>query len=241
MSITAADLRPASGTGNWRTPLVIIVCGCVIGLLSFGPRSSLGFFVRPMSREFSWGRDVFGLALAVQNLLWGLGQPFAGAIDDRFGVLGVMCVGAVLYAGGLFMMRYAATPLSLDIGAGVLIGFGLSGCSFNLVLSAFSKLLPPGRRGIALGAGTAAGSFGQFLFAPFGVAMIDNLGWQTALMAFAGLMLVILALSFALSTPPATSANVPVADQQSFKTALAEAFGHRSYVLLVLGFFTCGF
>ena len=138
-------------------------------------------------------------------------------------------------------MRYAATPLSLDLGAGVLIGFGLSGCSFNLVLSAFSKLLPPERRGLALGAGTAAGSFGQFLFAPFGVAMIDNFGWQAALTVFAVLMLLIVPLSLALATPPATSANVPAADQQSFKTALAEAFGHRSYVLLVLGFFTCGF
>jgi MFS family permease len=232
------SVTPAPG---WRTPLVIVICGCVIALLSFGPRSSLGFFVQPMGREFSWGRDVFGLALAVQNLLWGLGQPVAGAIADRFGVLRVMCVGAVLYAGGLLMMRYAATPLSLDIGAGVLIGFGLSGCSFNLVLSAFSKLLPPERRGIALGAGTAAGSFGQFLFAPFGVALIDNFGWQAALTVFALLMLLIIPLSLALATPPATSANVPVADQQSFRTALAEAFGHRSYVLLMLGFFTCGF
>src|SRR5258705_7396398 len=241
MAVVADNLAPAPSVGNWRTPLVIIVCGCAIGLLSFGPRSSLGFFVQPMSREFSWGRDVFGLALAVQSLLWGLGQPIAGAIADRFGVLRVMCVGAVLYAGGLFMMRYAATPLSLDIGAGVLVGFGLSGCSFNLVLSAFSKLLPPERRGIALGAGTAAGSFGQFLFAPFGVALIDNFGWQAALTVFAALMLLIVPLSRALSAPQQVSTNVPAADQQSFKTALAEAFGHRSYVLLVLGFFTCGF
>ena len=233
-----SDRPPARG---WRTPLVIIICGCAIALLTFGPRSSLGFFIQPMGREFSWGRDVFGLALALQNLLWGLGQPVAGAIADRFGVMRVMCVGALLYAVGLLMMRYAATPLSLDIGAGVLIGFGLSGCSFNLVLSAFSKLLPPERRGVALGAGTAAGSFGQFLFAPFGVAMIDNFGWQAALMVFAGLMLLIVPLSLALATPLQTSANVPAADQQSFKTALAEAFGHRSYVLLVLGFFTCGF
>ena len=138
MTTTAGGLRPAPVLASWRTPLLIIVCGCAIGLLSFGPRSSLGFFIQPMSREFSWGRDVFGLALAAQNLLWGLGQPLAGAIADRFGVLRVMCVGAVLYAGGLFMMRYATTPLSLDISAGVLIGFGLSGCSFNLVLSAFS-------------------------------------------------------------------------------------------------------
>jgi MFS family permease len=241
MTISTADVGAAPARGNWRTPLVIIICGCAIGMLTFGPRSSLGFFIQPMSREFLWGRDIFGLALAIQNLLWGLGQPIAGAIADRFGVLRVMCVGAVLYAGGLLLMRYAATPLSLDLGAGVLIGFGLSGCSFNLVLSAFSKLLPPERRGMALGAGTAAGSFGQFLFAPFGVAMIDNLGWQTALMVFAGLMLLIIPLSLALATPPATSADVPAADQQSFKTALAEAFGHRSYVLLVLGFFTCGF
>jgi predicted MFS family arabinose efflux permease len=138
-------------------------------------------------------------------------------------------------------MRYATTPLSLDLGAGVLIGFGLSGCSFNLVLSAFAKLLPPDRRGVALGAGTAAGSFGQFLFAPFGVALIDNFGWQAALTVFATLMLLIVPLSLALSTPPATSTNVSATGQQSFKTALAEAFGHRSYVLLVLGFFTCGF
>jgi MFS family permease len=239
MNAIAGDTRAAPG--NWRTPLVIIACGCAIGLLSFGPRSSLGFFIQPMSREFSWGRDVFGLAFAVQNLLWGLGQPIAGAIADRFGVLRVMCVGAVLYAGGLLTMRYAATPLSLDIGAGVLIGFGLSGCSFNLVLSAFSKLLPPRHRGVALGAGTAAGSFGQFLFAPFGVALIDDLGWQAALTVFAGLMLLIVPLSLALTTPPATSSSITAGDQQSFKTALAEAFGHRSYVLLVLGFFTCGF
>jgi MFS family permease len=235
------DVRPASGASNWRTPLVIIICGCAIALLGFGPRSSLGFFIQPMSREFTWGRDVFGLALALQNLLWGLGQPIAGAIADRFGVLRVMVAGAVLYAGGLLLMRYAATPSSLDLGAGVMIGFGLSGCSFNLVLSAFSKLLPPEKRGIALGAGTAAGSFGQFLFAPFGVAMIDNFGWQAALTVYAILMLLIVPLSLAIATPPAISANVPAADQQSFKTALAEAFGHRSYVLLVLGFFTCGF
>jgi MFS family permease len=220
---------------------VIIICGCAIALLSFGPRSTAGFFIQPMSRDLSWGRDVFGLALALQNLLWGLGQPFAGAIADRFGLVRVMCIGALLYAGGLLLMRYSTTPTELGLGAGVLIGFGLSGCSFNLVLSAFSKLLPPEQRGLALGAGTAAGSFGQFLFAPIGVALIGNLGWQSALTVFAALMLLIVPLSLALSTPPTTTASVPSPDQQSFKTALAEAFGHRSYVLLVLGFFTCGF
>jgi MFS family permease len=245
MAAANGDLHPSSGPASslatWRTPLVIMICGCLIALLSFGPRSTLGFFVQPMSREFAWGRDVFGLAIALQNLLWGLGQPIAGAIADRFGILRVMVVGALLYAAGLLLMRYSTTPLSLDLGAGVLIGFGLSGCSFNLVLSAFSKLLPPERRGIALGFGTAAGSFGQFLFAPFGVAMIDNFGWQAALTVFALLMLLIVPLSLAIATPPAAASNERAEDQQTFKTALAEAFGHRSYVLLVLGFFTCGF
>jgi MFS family permease len=240
MAATEDDLRPLPAV-TWRTPLVIVVCGCLIGMLTFGPRSTFGFFMQPMSREFSWGRDVFGLALAIQNLLWGMGQPLAGAIADRFGSLRVISVGALMYAAGLILMRYAATPLSLDISAGVLIGLGLSGCSFNLVLSAFGKLLPPEWRGVALGAGTAAGSFGQFVFAPFGVAMLDNFGWPTALTVFAGLMLLVVPLSLALATPSWARSAVAVTEQQTFKQALAEAFGHRSYILLVLGFFTCGF
>jgi MFS family permease len=241
MSATEGDPPAVSAAATWRTPLVIVVCGCLIGMLTFGPRSTFGFFMQPMSREFSWGRDVFGLALAIQNLLWGLGQPIAGAIADRFGSLRVICAGALLYAVGLVMMRYAATPLSLNLSAGVLIGFGLAGSSFNLVLSAFGKLLPPQWRGIALGAGTAAGSFGQFLFAPLGVALLDNFGWQPALTVFACLMLLVVPLSLALATPASASSLAAPAEQQTFKHALAEAFGHRSYVLLVSGFFTCGF
>ena len=226
----------------WHTPLVIVICGSLIGMLTFGPRSSMGFLMQPMSHAFSWGRDVFALAFAVQNLLWGIGQPFAGAIADRFGAPRVISVGALLYAAGLLLMRYSSTPFELDLGAGVLIGFGLSGCSFNLVLSAFGKLMPQEWRGIALGVGTAAGSFGQFVFAPLSVAMIDNAGWQSTLLLFGVLMLLVIPLSLVLSTPPeATAAHAPVAQRQSFRQALQEAFGHRSYVLLVLGFFTCGF
>jgi MFS family permease len=241
MIVTAGDVRPSSGIVNWRTPLVIVVCGSLIGMLTFGPRSTFGFFMQPMSREFGWGRDVFALALAVQNLLWGMGQPFAGAIADRFGTVRVISIGALMYAVGLMVMRYGSTPASVELGAGLLIGFGLSGCSFNLVLSSFGKLLPPEWRGIALGAGTAAGSFGQFLFAPVGVALIDNFGWQPALTVFAALMLLVIPLSLALATPVVAANDGPVVPQQSFKQALSEAFGHRSYVLLVLGFFTCGF
>src|SRR6201993_1137736 len=207
--MASIDINQRPLAAGWRTPLVIIVCGCLISMLTFGPRSTLGFFMQPMSRDFSWGRDVFALALAIQNLLWGIGQPFAGAIADRFGSVRVICVGALMYAAGLIVMRYSETPLALDLGAGVLIGFGLSGCSFNLVLSAFAKLLPPERRGIALGAGTAAGSFGQFLFAPFGVALIDNFGWQSALTVFAALMLLIIPLSLALATPAVAASDAP--------------------------------
>src|ERR1043166_6576366 len=229
-----------------RTPLVIIVCGCLISLLGFGPRSAFGFFLTPMSQANGWGRDVFALAFALQNLLWGIGQPFAGAVADRFGMVRVLSVGAVMYAAGLALMAYTTSPLTLQVTAGVLVGFGLSGCSFNLVIAAFGKLLPDRYRAIAIGAGTAAGSFGQFLFAPFGVALIDTVGWQHALLVFGGMLLLIVPMAFALATPANTTQSAtgkPPAQPpaQSLTGALAEAFGHRTYVLLVFGFFTCGF
>jgi len=241
--MSALENAPALSRTSWRTPLVVVLCGCLIAVLTFGPRSTFGFFMQPMSKEFAWGRDVFAFAFAVQNLLWGMGQPFAGAIADRFGTVRVVAVGGLLYAAGLALMQYSNTPLALNATVGVLIGFGLSGCSFNLVVSAFAKIVPHEWRATALGAGTAAGSFGQFLFAPFGVALLDNFGWQTALTIFAALMLLVVPLSLALATPKAApaAAGASVADQQTFKQALSEAFGHRSYVLLVLGFFTCGF
>jgi MFS family permease len=227
---------------TWRTPLVIVLCGCVIALLAFGPRSALGQFLTPMSLSFGWGREVFSLALAIQNLLWGVGQPFAGAIADRYGTIRVLCGGALLYAVGLALMAYSDTPGTLHLTAGVMIGFGLSGCSFNLVIGAFGKLVPEHMRGLAFGAGTAAGSFGQFLFSPLARALIDQFNWQFALLAFAAMMLLILPLSVALRTPRAeTSSGGSFAANQSLTQALSEAFGHRSYVLLVLGFFTCGF
>src|SRR4051812_22996541 len=227
------------------SPELIIFSGCLIALITFGPRASAGLFQVPMTSEYGWGRDIFGLAIAIQNLLWGVGQPSAGAVADRFGALRVLCGGGVLYALGLVVMAYATTPGTLTLGAGVLVGFGLSGCSFNLVLGAFSKLLPEERRPMAFGAGTAAGSFGQFLFPPIGNVLIDSLGWHQALVVFAFTMLMVLPLSLALATrpgaaTPTSSGPVPLANQ-SIRQALTEAFRHRSYVLLVLGFFTCGF
>jgi MFS family permease len=230
----------AKSLTGWRTPAIILICGSLIAMLTFGPRSAFGFFLTPMSNAHGWGREVFALAFAVQNLLWGIGQPIAGAVADRFGSARVLCTGMLLYTAGLALMTVSTTPMTLNITAGVLIGFGLSGCSFNIVLSAFGKLLKPEWRGLALGLGTAAGSFGQFLFAPFGVAMIDHYGWSSALLVFGGLLVLGVPMALALMTPPSTS-HAETGKQQTMTNALWEAFGHRSYVLLVLGFFTCGF
>jgi MFS family permease len=240
-----SQLAATARSMTWRTPAVIILCGCLISLIGFGPRSAFGFFLTPMSAANGWGRDVFALAFALQNLLWGIGQPFAGAVADRFGMVRVLSVGALLYAAGLALMAYTTSPITLQVTAGVLVGFGLAGCSFNLVIAAFGKLLPERYRTLAIGAGTAAGSFGPLLFAPFGVALIDNAGWQNALLVFGGLLLFIVPMALALATPRSepkpAGAGVDVAATQSLTAALTEAFAHRSYVFLVLGFFTCGF
>src|SRR5436190_16414725 len=213
---------------SWRTPAVIVVCGCAIAMISFGPRSTLGLFLTPMSAANGWGREVFALSVAMQTLLYGAAQPFSGAIADRFGAIRVIIVGALLYAAGIFMMAHASTPGMLYLSSGVLIGFGLSGCSFNLVISSFGKLLPESWRSLAFGAGTAAGSFGQFLFSPLGVSLIDHFGWQVALEIFAGLLLLIIPLAFAVATPHADAPAAPGAASvilgQTYKQALAEAF-----------------
>ena len=233
--------RPSAGAfvGIWRTPFLIIGFGCLISLMSFGPRSSLGFFLTPMSSANHWGRDVFAFALALQNLLWGIGQPLAGIIADRFGAGRVLCVGGMMYAAGLALMSHVTSAAALDVSAGVLIGFGLSGTSFMIVLAAFGKLLPQEWRSRAFGFGTAAGSFGQFLYSPVAVGLMDAFGWQQTLVIFAVGSIVILPLSLALATRAAEVTKGPA--PQSLRQALGEAFANRSYVLLVLGFFTCGF
>jgi MFS family permease len=220
---------------------VIIAAGCAISMLGFGPRSVMGFFQLPIIQENNWGRDVFGFAIAVQNLFWGIGQPFAGAVADRFGVMKVLIAGLVLYAAGLALMTVSSTPSVFTITSGILIGFGLSGCSFNLVLAAFGKLLPPEKRSMALGFGTAAGSFGQFLFSPLSVGLIEAGGWRMSLLVFASLLILTIPLTVFLATQPRASAPEPEADRRTLMQTLALAFGHPSYVLLVLGFFTCGF
>ena len=237
--MTVQSVSGGIGTG-WRTPAVVLVVGSIIAMVSFGPRSALGFFLTPMSQEFHWGRDVFSMAVAIQNLLWGVGQPLAGGLADRYGASRVLAVGALLYAAGLALMAHSTNGAMLDVSAGLLIGFGLSGCSFTIVIGAFGKLLPPEWRSIAFGAGTAAGSFGQFVYSPLAVALSDQLGWKGALVVFAAVTLLILPLAIALAAPRSAAPAAPV-PKQSFRQAIGEAFAHRSYVLLVIGFFTCGF
>jgi MFS family permease len=246
-STNADSIHAASSVAHrpfsWRTPALILACGCLIALIGFGARSGLGFFLTPMSSAHSWGRDVFALALAIQMLLWGAAQPVAGALADRYGATPVLSVGAVLYALGLASMAYASTPGMLHLTAGAVIGFGLAGSSFTIVIGAFGKLMPPQWRSLAFGAGTAAGSFGQFVFSPLAVALIDSIGWQDTLVAFAAVVLLIMPLSLALASPrQAGEPTAPTSQtQQSVAQALSEALGHKSFVLLVLGFFTCGF
>lgn len=235
-SATAASA--ATSPGTWRSPVVIIGFGCLIAAFAFGPRSALGFFLTPLSNANHWGRDVFAFALAVQNLLWGVAQPIAGAIADRYGATRVLGTGALLYALGLALMAYSTNAAMLDLSAGLLIGFGLAGCTFPIVLAAFGKILPAEWRSTSFGFGTAAGSFGQFLFSPLAVLLMDQFGWQHALVVFGVMVLAVLPASLALAAPAAETTQ---AAAQSLRQALGEAFAHRSYVLLMLGFFTCGF
>jgi MFS family permease len=225
---------------SWRTPALVIGFGCLITMIAFGPRSTLGFFLTPLSTANHWGRDVFAFAVALQNLLWGVGQPLGGMIADRFGTIKVVCAGALLYAAGLVLMSHATSAPILDASAGVLVGFGLAGCSFPVILAAFGKILPKEWRSVAFGFGTAAGSFGQFLYSPVAVALMDSYGWQQTLVIFAVSLVAVLPLSVALATPQHMVATDSVSSQ-SLGHALREAFAHRSYILLVLGFFTCGF
>jgi MFS family permease len=229
---------------SWRTPAVIVFGGCLIAVLNYGPRSSLGFFLTPISASHDWGREVFALALAIQNLTYGISTPFAGAVADRFGTIRVLMLGSILYAAGLTAMAYSTTPGAIYFSCGILIGLGVSGTSFTIVIAALGKLMPEKWRSLAFGAGTAAGSFGQFLFSPLGVSLIDSIGWQATLLTFSSLVLLVIPLSVILATPAmdAVPAGSPrTAQTQSFTHALGEACAHRSYLLLVLGFFTCGF
>ncbi|HOV04690.1 MAG TPA: MFS transporter [Kaistiaceae bacterium] len=226
---------------SWLKPTVtmVILVGCAISMLTYGPRSALGLFLQPMTEARGWSREVFALSIAIQNIMWGIGQPIAGAIADRYGTARVLAGGGVIYAAGLYIMAHAEAPLWLHVSAGVLIGLGIAASSFSIVITAFARTVSPGKRTVAFGIGTAAGSLGQFVFAPLGQGLIEGFGWTQALVILGAMMFLVPLLAPVL----AGRSHAPAANeaQQSFREALSEAFGHRSYVLLVLGFFVCGF
>jgi MFS family permease len=235
----AAQTQIQTPVAARSVPWLIIVCGCLIAALTFGPRSAMGFFQLPMLAEKGWDRTTFGLAMALQNLFWGLSLPFFGAIADRYGTWRVLALGGVIYAVGLYLMATADSPTMLHIGGGVLVGLGVAAGSFSIVLAAFARHTPPEKRSIVFGIGTAAGSAGMFLFAPISQGLIDAYGWSDSLMIMAVMMLVIPVLAIPLQGSSHNAAASQAA--QTIGNALGEAFAHRSYTLLVSGFFVCGF
>jgi predicted MFS family arabinose efflux permease len=223
---------------TWRTPLVVITAGCLIALISFGVRAGFGLFLAPMSADLGWGREVFALAIAIQNIMWGLGQPVAGAIADRYGSGRVLAIGGLVYAAGVYLMAVTTTPLMFHMSAGVLVGLGLSGASFAVVLAAIGRMVSPEKRSLAFGIGTAAGSLGQFLMVPLGQAFMSAYGWSVALMLLSLFALLMIPLAGALTGRPPSQATTR---DQSLREALREAGGHSSYLYLTSGFFVCGF
>ncbi|WP_435105685.1 MFS transporter [Arhodomonas sp. AD133] len=221
---------------------VLLACACLISLITFGVRSIFGLFTDPVSGTHDWSREVFALAIALQNLFWGMGQPFAGALVDRYGPIRVLVAGGFVYALGVASMAFASAPLELNLGAGVLVGLGMGGASYITVLGALARLVPESRRSWALGLATAAGSLGQFVFAPLGQGLIDAYGWQRAAVLLAGItgLVPLLALGFRSQADRPDSSLSQELDLGVART-LRSAFLHRSYVLLLFGFFVCGF
>ena len=224
---------------GWRTPAVVIVAGCLIAVVGFGARSTFGLYLDPMTSARGWTRETFSLALAIQNLMWGIGLPIAGAIADRFGASKVILFGALVYAVGVYGMSVAETSGALYLTAGLISGTGVAFTAFSLAMAAMARVVGPERRSMALGLGTAAGSLGQVLFSPLSQGFISSYGWQQALLLQACIVLVLIPLAMAL--PHSSDAKGEVASDQSLRAAVGEALSHRGFVLLTLGFFVCGF
>ncbi|HVX72280.1 MAG TPA: MFS transporter [Devosia sp.] len=233
LAATAPTARSAA------VPLIlVVVAGCAIAAITNGIRTSFGLFTLPATADLGLSREAWGMAMAIQNLVWGIVQPFAGAIADKRGTARVVVAGLVLYAAGLVLMVWSPSALLLDLTAGILCGVGISASSFSIVMIAFGRNVPQEKRPLIFGVATAASSFGQFIFAPIGQGFISAFGWQSALIYLAFFLAIALALAFALrgKTEQASgAADLP------FMQALSRAWGFGSYRLLVIGFFVCGF
>lgn len=235
-----------------RSPARLLLIGGLILALSLGIRQSFGLFLAPLSRAHGWGREVFGLAIASQNLVWGLAQPFAGVLADRIGTGPVLLGGAFLYALGLLGMAVAGTAGLFTLSAGLLIGLGLAGTTMSVVFAALSRALPPRHHAAAYGLAMAGGSLGQFVMVPAALRLIEGAGSQGALLSFAALAALMLPLALAgfakgrrgaaAVRPSSGSVSPPASRPRVGALAAArQALGQRDFLLLSLGFFVCGF
>lgn len=241
MTSSSPTTPPAPSGSVWAGALVALCCGSAILLLSLGIRHSFGLFLQPISFDQGWGRETFAFAMALQNLVWGASQPFAGALADRFGSRPIILGGALLYGAGLLSMAIFTDPVLFILGSGVLIGLGLSGTTFPVIFGTIGRLVAPERRSQAMGIVMAVGSFGQFLMLPLGLFLIDLTGWAGALMVLGGLALLALPLAFGMGEPREAASAVPSPPSQGAGAALREALAMRDFWLLFMGFFACGF
>jgi len=224
---------------NWRTPAVILLCGGMALTIALGTRHSFGLFLQPMTADLGWGRQTFSFAIAIQNLVYGIAQPFTGMIADKYGAGRVMAAGAVLYAVGLTLMAFSTSGIEFGVSAGIVVGIALSCSGFSIVYGVIGRAFPVEKRSVALGLAGAAGSFGQFVMLPYGQTLITHIGWHNAMLTLAVTILMIIPLSTAL----VEKRVAPAAGQfkQSIPEALREALGHRGYWLLCIAYTVCGF
>ena len=215
----------------------ILIAGCVILMFNFAIRASFGVFQIPIAAEFGWARAEFSMAIAIQNLAWGIGQPIFGALAERFGDRRAIITGAILYAAGLVLSSYAVTPGQHQI-LEILVGFGIAGTGFGVILAIVGRAASAENRSVALGIATAAGSAGQVFGAPVAQALLNHFPWQTVFVIFAVTVLATLfALPFLRSPSIATKAEL----EESLGTVLLRAFKDPSYIMIFLGFFSCGY
>ncbi|WP_110959277.1 MFS transporter [Acidovorax sp. ST3] len=218
----------------------VLACGAAIVTLSMGTRHGFGLWLLPITQEMGWTRQSFALAIAIQNLSWGLIGIFAGMAADRFGAFRVLLGGAVLYALGLAGMALSPTPTVFALTAGVLIGAAQAGTTYAVIYGVLGRQIAPEKRSWAMGVAAAAGSFGQFLMVPVEGWLIAGLGWQQALLALSMAVLLIVPLAFGLREP-GFKGTAPVKRDQTIAQALGEAFSYPSFNLLMAGYFVCGF
>lgn len=228
---------------RFSKPLIYMLIGSAIILaLSLGVRHGFGLYLVPMSDEFGWGHNVFSLAIAMQNLIWGAAQPFTGALADKYGSKIVVAVGGVLYTIGLLLMAVSSTGWLLNLSVGLILGLALSATSFSVLLSAVGRAAPPEKRSLAMGIASAAGSFGQFIMLPSTLLLLQNFGWSAALVVSALLIAMIIPLAWMLKAPAFVVPNASTNQVQlSFKDILVIAKNHKPFWFLSLGFLVCGF